>query len=306
MIEKLAMFKLIFVGVIIEALPFILLGSLISSLINEFVSEEKIQKLLPKNPFIGIIMASFIGLIFPVCECAIVPIVRRLMKKGVPVYMTIPLMVSVPIVNPVVLFSTYIAFESMPEMVVMRGVMGLMVAWLLGVILYFSGKKNEDVLLKEPKEVSHACCDTDGIVFLEVKKKKRKLPIKSILHHTTAEFYDIGKLLLIGAAISALFKIFVPQEMIVMLSQNNGISVILMMLFAFIISLCSEVDAFIARTYIDVLPNNAILAFLVLGPMIDIKNFLMLRGTFKKRFVITITLLIFILVFLISQIVNVL
>lgn len=305
MIEKLAMFKLIFLGVIIEALPFILLGSLISSLINEFVSEEKIQKLLPKNPFVGIIMASFMGLIFPVCECAIVPIVRRLMKKGVPVYITIPLMVSVPIVNPVVLFSTYIAFESTPEMVIMRGLMGLMVAWLLGIILYFSGKKNEDVLLSEPKEINHSCCDPESIVFLEVKKKKRTFPIRSVLHHTTAEFYDIGKLLLIGATISALFKIFVPQEMIIMLSQNNGISVILMMLFAFIISLCSEVDAFIARTYMDILPTNAILAFLVLGPMIDIKNYMMLRGSFKKKFVITVTLLIFILVYLISQIVNV-
>lgn len=116
------------------------------------------------------------------------------------------------------------------------------------------------------------------------------------------EFYDIGKLLLIGAIISALFKTFVPQQLMTSLSQYNFIAIILMMLFAFILSLCSEVDAFIARTYIDLLPNNAILAFLVLGPMIDIKNYIMLRGTFEKQFVFKLTVTIFALVFVITMI----
>lgn len=143
MLEKLAVFKLIFLGVIIEALPFILLGSFISSLIHELVSEEKVKKLLPKNPIIGILSASLIGLIFPVCECAIVPIVRRLMKKGVPIYMTIPLMVSVPIINPIVLFSTYVAFQGHPEILWLRAVLGLFVAWTLGFILYITRHKTK-------------------------------------------------------------------------------------------------------------------------------------------------------------------
>ncbi len=106
-INFLVTFKITFLSVLFEAIPFILFGSFISSLINEFVTEEHINNFIPNNKFFAVIGASFAGLLFPVCECAIVPIMRRLLQKGMPIFVAIPFMVSVPIINPVVLFSTY-------------------------------------------------------------------------------------------------------------------------------------------------------------------------------------------------------
>lgn len=307
LLVKLSMFKVTFLSIILEAMPFILIGSLISSIINEYVSEQTIQKYLPKNRFFAIVTASFMGLIFPVCECAIVPIIRRLMKKGIPIYVAIPFMVSVPIINPIVLFSTYIAFQGSLELVWMRALMGLVAAWALGLILSFADLKNEELLRSTQSVVSTCGCGEEhhiNLVQFSIAPK-RKIPVPSILRHTTSEFYDVGKLLIMGATLSALFKSFVPRALVMGLGQNEIGSILVMMGLAFVLSLCSEADAFIARTFTGVFSTGSILSFLVLGPMIDIKNFMMLSGTFKNRFVTRLTALIFALVFIMSSIVNI-
>ncbi|WP_341465710.1 permease [Clostridium pasteurianum] len=128
-------FTTIFLSIILEAIPFIIIGVFISSLIQIFVSEETISKILPKNKFVGIFLAGIIGIVFPVCECAIVPIVRRLLKKGMPLYIGITFMLSVPIINPVVLVSTYYAFLGNPYMVLLRAGIGCTSAMLIGFII---------------------------------------------------------------------------------------------------------------------------------------------------------------------------
>ena len=300
--ENFVTFKLIILGVLLEALPFILLGSLVSALIHHLVSEETIKKYLPKNRLLGIVMASLMGLVFPVCECAIVPIVRRLIKKGVPLYMGITFMVSVPIVNPVVLFSTFVAFKGFPEIAVLRGIMGLVVAWTLGGILSVLDLTNQEVLLDQPHKTTACGCHEaePNLVQLQLKTPKRQHPIHEILHHTSVEFYDIGKLLVIGAVLSASFKTFIPRGLMMSFGQNEVLSILAMMAFAFVLSLCSEVDAFIARTFRDMFSTGSVLAFLVLGPMIDVKNYLMLCGSFRRGFVLLLTTLIFTLVFIMS------
>ncbi len=320
----LSMFKVTFLSVLFEALPFILLGSFISSLINEFITEEQIQKFIPKNKILAVLVASFSGLLFPVCECAIIPIMRRLIKKGLPIYVAIPFMVSVPIMNPVVLFSTYIAFHGNIKFAFYRAIMGLVVAWCLGAILSLYRIKEENVLLENFKPSSCACgCNhnhhshehmsfnqtENGFVFssASVHKKDDKsdgIVWGSVFKHTTSEFFDVGKLLIFGAFLSAMFKSFVPYHIIVSTGQNKILAILVMMMFAFILSLCSEADAFISRTFLGVFDTSAILSFLVLGPMIDIKNYIMLRGTFKKKFSNKLVIIIFGLVFLISFIVS--
>ena len=128
-------FSTIFLSIIFEGIPFILIGALVSSIIQIFVSEEAIAKIIPKNKFVGVLIASLVGLVFPVCECAIVPITRRLIKKGVPLSIAVTFMLSVPIMNPVVLLSTHYAFMGMSYMVIARAMFGMIGAITIGVLI---------------------------------------------------------------------------------------------------------------------------------------------------------------------------
>jgi uncharacterized membrane protein YraQ (UPF0718 family) len=76
----------IFLSILIEALPFVLIGVLIAGVIQIFVTEEHIQRWIPKNKTMAVIMSCVVGALFPACECGIVPIVRRLVSKGVPIH----------------------------------------------------------------------------------------------------------------------------------------------------------------------------------------------------------------------------
>lgn len=300
--EILATFKIIFLGIVLEALPFILLGSLVSSLIHQFVSEESIKKCLPKHKILGIVMASMMGIVFPICECAIVPIVRRLLKKGVPLYIAITFMISVPIINPIVLFSTFVAFKGFPEIVMLRAFMGLAVAWIVGAILSLLEIENKEVLLPWSSDAPVCGCHDGALPVsqLTTKMPRRQNPIHDVLYHTSVEFYEIGKLLIIGALISAIFKSVIPRDFLMTFGENNSLAIMAMMGFAFILSLCSEVDAFVARSFTGIFSTGSVMAFLVLGPMIDIKNYMILRATFKRSFVLFLTGLLFLLVFVMS------
>ena len=142
-------FSTIFLSIIFEGIPFILIGALASSIIQIFVSEEAIAKIIPKNKFIGVLIASLVGLVFPVCECAIVPITRRLIKKGVPLSIAVTFMLSVPIMNPVVLLSTHYAFMGMSYMVIARAMFGMIGAITIGVLI---GVLHKDSPFKASKE----------------------------------------------------------------------------------------------------------------------------------------------------------
>ncbi len=300
-------FATIFLSIILEALPFIIIGSIISSLIQVFISEETIAKIVPKNKIIGLFIASIMGIVFPVCECAIVPIVRRLIKKGVPLNIAITFMLAVPIVNPIVLASTYYAFYSMPIMVVLRGVMGLIGALVIGYLIGWLEEGRNP--LKESNKVASlhvgCSCGHDHSGHHHEHNHNHKSKIKEIIEHTSSELYDIGKFLILGAFIATVFQVFVSRSYILQLGTNKVYSVFAMIIFAYIISLCSEADAFIARTFLNQFTTGSIAAFLVLGPMIDIKNTLMLASGFKKRFILQLTLLIFAVSFLMSEIVNI-
>lgn len=296
---NLSNFFTIFISIVLEALPFIILGSFLSALIQIFISEETIAKIVPKNKVLGCVVAAMTGLIFPVCECAIVPIARRLIKKGVPLGIATTFMISVPIVNPVVLLSTYYAFNYNINMVIIRGMGGFLGAVTVGILIEaftLSGNviKNNNVYTHD-YDCSCGCNTSyDNSKFAQ------------ILSHASRELYDIGKLLILGAGISAAFQIFIPRNFINTFGQDRIISVLIMMLFAFVISLCSEADAFIAASFTNMFSLGAISSFLILGPMIDIKNTLMLSYSFKKSYIIKLLIFVFILCFIIGEIVNVL
>jgi uncharacterized protein len=261
----------IFISILIESLPFLLIGVFISGIIQMFVTEEMVEKWVPRRKITAVLYGTFIGALFPACECGIVPITRRLVVKGVPLHAAIPFMLTGPIINPIVLFSTYIAFGSSLKMVVYRFGLALVVAILIGILLSIQMK--DDQLRK-----------TDIIQKTSLKTWKEKW--KGTLEHSIDEFFSSGKYLIIGAFVASAMQTFVKTSTLMELGQGKLSSSLIMMALAFVLSLCSEADAFIASSFQSTFSFSALTAFLVYGPMIDIKNTLMLLQSFKTRFVV--------------------
>src|SRR6476661_5496894 len=137
----------IFLSIILEAIPFILLGVFVSALIQSFISENVIQRILPRNAYLAVIPAALLGIIFPICECAIIPVVRRLIKKGMPEHVGVVFMLSAPILNPIVYASTYFAFKNTPYMANARMIVGFISSIIIGLIVYRFFKEKK--ILKE-------------------------------------------------------------------------------------------------------------------------------------------------------------
>lgn len=327
--ESLSAFHTIFTGILLQALPFLLLGALLSSALRVFVSDSVLIKLFPKKYGIGFATAVFAGFFFPVCECAAVPLMRSLMKKGVEMPIAVTFMLASPLVNPISILSTLYAFPQQPAAAFYRVCFGLMIAFGIGLILLFYPKEKylrEDFNTYQPEPLQHtqgAILNTlqyyteplsagaqypsvgssrtlqtvmniaAGRTATESEKPQTILfKVYMLLMHTCSEFFTAGPFLIIGACITALIRTAVPQSFFAMASRNTGTSLLLMMLFAFIFSACSTSDALIVRSFSARFPFIAILGFLVYGPMMDIKNLAMLLTLFKKRFVIELTALI--------------
>lgn len=318
-------FGTIFLSIILEGFPFILLGTFVSSLIQVFISGETISKVLPKNRFLGLICAATMGIIFPICECAIIPITRRLMKKGLPVSLAITFMLSVPIMNPVCMMSTYYAFIDKPYMVIGRIGFGVISAIIIGILIeqLYKGNPLKDSLVKEStcnctyhrelqnktqkQGVKIKSLNNSAVTIHKVKRKRKSIlsVIKEVLYHLSLEFYEVGSLFTIGALLSAALQCFVPRSYLMSIGGGNVSSIVLMLFIAFILSVCSETDAFIAKTFINSFTKGSVIGFLILGPMIDIKNSIMLFGGFKKKFSAVLIFLIFAVCFIMSCFANI-
>lgn len=308
-----------FTTIMLEAIPFLLLGALISAIIEEFVSEERISKMIPKNRVLGSLVGIFLGLFIPACDCAVIPIAMRLKKKKVPTNVIVSFMLASPIISPVVLLSTFFAFGEtekmllfgfeMPKLFVYRTIFGVLVALVVGIILDIICK---DAVLKEEiyehhhhhhdHEHIHTCNHHhEGCSCSAHEKETGSLGrVKNIINIMYGDFMGIISYMAVGALLAATMQILLPISNIGGIVQNKYISTFIMMLLAFALSLCSTSDAFIARTFMNSLSKNSILAFILLGPMIDIKNTILLNRSFNKKFVIVLIASIFITVYLIS------
>jgi len=272
----------IFLSIVLEAIPFILLGVFISSFIQIFVSEKTIQKFLPKNPFAALFPAAILGAIFPVCECAIVPIVRRLIKKGVPLHIGVVFLVGAPILNPVVFASTYYAFQSNVEVAFARMGLAFILSIVMGFIIYLFFENRSQ--LKEEYHHHH-------------HHHHHQNKFMSMLHHASDEFFDMGKYLIIGAFVASLFQAYLDRTLLINIGNDEWLGPAVMMAFAYVLSLCSEADAFVASSFANVFSTSSLLAFLVYGPMIDLKNTIMLFAYFKKKFVLTFLIVVTVVVY---------
>jgi uncharacterized membrane protein YraQ (UPF0718 family) len=294
MIETFRLFSAFALAIFIEAMPFLVLGALLSALIEVFVSTERILRIVPRSIAGGLSLGIFAGVALPTCECGVVPIVRRLMNKGVPPYVAIAYMLAAPIVNPVVLASTYIAFRGSLSMVLARIFLAVIVASVLALTARSLGNvvrpekpdKDED----DPLHLHH---HHDHVHQSGTSK------IRSALVHAGHEFMDMGKFLILGALFAAAFKTFLPENIMTVFSGSLSLSIAGMMILAILLSVCSEADSFVAASFVG-FPAAAQLAFIGIGPMLDLKLIGMYGLAFQRRMVLALVIIPSILVYVIA------
>lgn len=279
----------IFLSIVIEAIPFVLLGCIISGALQVFLTPERVRKILPNNKFLAILVGSFLGFFFPSCECGIVPIVTQFIRKGVPEHTAFAFMVTAPIINPIVLFSTYIAFGNSVKFALLRGIGSLIVALIIGSwIVYF----NRTPILKTAlHDHSHSHHHHD-----KAKRESFGGNVWSVLVHGIDEFFDTGRYLIIGALIASSMQVYLPTQFMMQLTSSKIVGILVMLILAFTMSLCSEADAFVGSSLLSLFGTNAIVAFLVFGPMVDIKNLMMMKRSFHGKFILQLIALISVIV----------
>ncbi len=327
-------FTTMFISIILEAFPFVLFGVFISSLIQIFVTEDMLLRWIPKRKLPALLAASMMGLFFPICECANVPVARRLIAKGVPLHVGITFLMSVAIMNPVVLLSTYYAFGGSWRVALVRGLLGVAGAIIIGFLI--SLIRNPEKVLRMTARITGCGCDHDHAGHEHVHSDhgnagqlacgcgcRQGIPltvnieaaedtilnrffsrVREIISHTSVELFSVGRFLIMGAFISSFVQVFLPRNLLMAVGERPLLSILILMALAYGLSLCSEADAFIARTFVGQFTSGAIMAFMIFGPMIDVKNTLMLLEGFNARFVVRLIVITSVVCFTFGLLIN--
>ncbi len=286
-------FSINFTSIVLEAVPFMLIGTLVGGVIEVFVPIALIDRFFGRENKYGVFLAGGLGLLFPTCECAIVPIVRRLIIKGVSIPAAVCFMLSGPIVNVIVAWSTAVAYTYNWKVVLLRISCGYVVAVIIGLLLTrFS--KPEKLILENVAELSFRRC---GCGEEDFHKSRLLTKLLHAVGHARDDFLQVGKYLVIGAFIAAFIRTATPVTSFVGLSSFPWLIILVMMMMAVLMNLCSEADAFIAASFRWLLPGSAQLGFLVLGPMLDLKLMLMYLSVFRKRAIVLLSILTFCVVY---------
>lgn len=314
-------FALAFLSILFEGAPFILLGTIISGFIDIYLPAGTMDRFLPKNRNLAVLVSGLLGAVFPVCECAVVPVIRRLVSKGLPVSCALTYMLAAPIVNPITALSTWKAFQGQaPDwMTCGRLLLGYLVAVGVGLIVAripigaILKKSLVDKIKEDTKHEHHHddCCGHDH--HHEHKHDEscghdhhdhdHKLPDDSRLiaamRSAQKDFVDVGVYFTIGVAITALFNTGIAPgaQELDSLAGNAFIAPAALMVLAFILSLCSTSDAFIAATLAK-FTWGAKLAFLVFGPMLDVKLIFLYQTVLRRKFILVLAVSLFIVIWL--------
>ena len=254
----------VFVAVLVQALPFLVLGVLLSAAIAVFVPPSFFARALPKNPTLAVPVAGVAGVVLPGCECASVPVAGALVRRGVTPAAALAFLLSAPAINPIVLTATAVAFPRNPEMVVARLVASLLVACAMGWLWLRLGRTD---LLRTPARHEYEGQGKGAAFWGSVRH--------DVMH--------AGGFLVVGAMAAATLKAVVPQTWLRTAAENPVIAVLALAALAVVLSICSEADAFVAASLTQ-FSLTARLTFLVVGPMIDLKLFAMQTGTFGRAF----------------------
>ena len=291
-------FVLVFGSLLIEAVPFILLGAAVSAGIEVFVPSTAFERLALLPRPLQLPAAGLAGMAFPVCECGSVPVARRLASKGLAPSAAVTFMLSAPIVNPVVIAATYIAYrgrETMWTMVLGRVGLGMLAAMAVGWVM--AGRSKEEVLRDRPEvgcahdQGAHDHHDHAAHEHAVDERPRRGARIADFFDHLAGDFLYMGRYLVFGALVAAFVQTVVPQSIIGAVAGTPILDLVALMALAFLLALCSESDAFVAASFVQfgVGPQ---LAFLVFGPMVDTKLGFLYRATFVKGFFRTVVVVV--------------
>ncbi|MBD2426379.1 permease [Phormidium sp. FACHB-1136] len=333
----------LFFSLLVEAMPFLLLGVIFSSVLLLFVDEQKLLTLIPRNALLAALAGGLIGFLFPVCECGNIPVARRLLMKGAPTALAIGFLLAAPTVNPIVFWATWIAFRDQPEIVFLRVGFTLIVAMTIALI--FSTQADMRPFLQDnlarmmadpepnPKANTNGQATPDDDISPLLKSgtflmqapgqvlqldappaqvlaqitgapPPLRLRLRMMVDNMVLEMRELGAVLILGSAIAAFVQVAIPRDVILSLGQGPVTSIVAMMALAWVVSICSTVDSFFALSFASVFTSGSLLAFLVFGPMIDLKNISLLLTVFKGRAIIYLFVLAAQIVFLLSLVMN--
>jgi uncharacterized membrane protein YraQ (UPF0718 family) len=312
--ETFGALSVVFISIVLEAIPFMLIGSLVGGLIEAFISRERLVTLLPQRGWPTVCIAAGLGLIFPVCECAVVPVVRRLLGKGLPLPAAIAYLLGGPIVNPIVASSTALAYAFDWRIVLLRLVCGytlaVAVALVMGRLFDSATALKDDGTRVQGADGPCGCADLPPVRGPETggstgnRAASGAWPQPSLctcgqshiqmpddwvdkagaaVNHAMDDFLAVGHYLIIGAFIAALAQTGIERSVFLDLTSIPFLTVGLMMALAILLNLCSEADAFIAASFQGLITLPAQLAFMLTGPTFDLKLLLMYQGIFKRK-----------------------
>jgi uncharacterized membrane protein YraQ (UPF0718 family) len=295
-LEYIQNFIVIFRSILWEALPFIVLGALIAGLLEELLPQRFLASVLPRSHYAAIALGGLLGLVFPMCECGIIPIMRRLLRKGLPLSCCIAYLLAGPIVNVVVLLSTFAAFSGMENvyvdgqpsyqmgavwMTLFRAGLGYIVAVVTALVVEWQYRKHGDALLT-PLARRGPVEEDNG------EPRSLWQRVSNVTEVALHDFVDITVFLILGALLAASVRMFLSPEQVGQYSQEYWpLAILAMMGLAVALCLCSEADAFVAASFVTLRPSAKV-AFLVLGPMLDFKLYAMYTRIFRPRLILVI------------------
>ena len=266
------------ISIVVEALPFVVLGIMISVVVQVWLPEGWLLRRLPKRRWARQVTISLLGVFVPVCECGNVPLARGLLAQGLSVSESLVFLLSAPVLNPVTIITTQQAFAN--DLAVLAGRMagGFVIANVVGWVFM---RRRRDELLQP-----------DFIKTCQISRhihERRWVRSLELFRHEASHMLPA---LLFGAAAAALVQVAVPREILLTLGSNPAWSIAAMLVLAFVISICSNVDAFFVLAFRDTFTAGSLVSFLVFGPMIDIKLLSLMRTTYQPKVLMQVSLLV--------------
>ncbi len=283
------------ISVLIESMPFVVLGVLLSIVVQVWVPPGAIERWMPRRAWARRMTLSLLGMLVPVCECGNVPFARGLMMRGFTVPETLTFLIAAPIVNPIVIITTHQAFGFDDGILIARLVGGFAVANLIGWL--YSRHPDPDGLVTERFAAScELANDPDATRGLERGRRS--------LAQFVVELRAVMPALIIGSALAGAVQVLVPRSALLAIGSNPALSIVAMILLAMIVSICSNVDSFFALSFASTFTPGSIVAFLLVGPLVDVKMLALLRTTFRSKVLVGLVVIVVLFAVAVGSVVN--
>jgi uncharacterized membrane protein YraQ (UPF0718 family) len=270
----------VFLGIFLEASPFLLFGVLISSAIDVLVTPERLARWFPRNAVVGLIGGVALGAAAPLCECGTVPIARGSISKGLPLPSAIGFLLAAPVINPITVAATYTAFQNQPHIVILRMVLGVLIALAVGALFLLWPATRSPLRVTSPGTQADHRHDHDHDHSGSPGLGGR---LSLTLQHTAQELSSLAVYLVAASLLAAVLQVFLPRQQLLSVGQGPLLSVVIMMAIAVALSTCSSVDAFVALAFSSTFAPGAILAFLLISPVLNLKSGALVVGLFKPQ-----------------------